>query len=302
MTSELIDVNAVGSEPSVLYHYTDADGLRGIVTSGELWATDAFYLNDASELRYVFQLVVEELDQIERSDSPSPDTVSEVAKMVRLAADIALETIHDDIPFFVACFCEKKDLLSQWRGYAKSVGGFSIGFKRRELEAVDEQRDFGRCEFEKVSYDVYSQRAQLREQLREAIKRYELTGESERDRLSLWQSVMGGYFGEVGFNAVLYKSSGFVEESEWRIVVRARAVELATRSLVHFRTGPMGLIPYVGIDVCGADSRRPLIGEIVVGPTPHPELAERSVRMLLASVGFEDDEVTISHSKIPLRT
>ncbi|HUY99940.1 MAG TPA: DUF2971 domain-containing protein [Thermomicrobiaceae bacterium] len=152
---------AADSEPSLLYHYTDAAGLRGIVTSGELWATDAFYLNDASEFRYVFQLVAEELEQMEQADPPPPDAASEVAEMIRLAADIALETIRDDIPFFVACFCKRKDLLSQWRGYAKGTGGFSIGFKRRELEAVGEDRDFGRCEFRQVSYDAEVQRAEL---------------------------------------------------------------------------------------------------------------------------------------------
>jgi len=118
----------------------------------------------------------------------------------------------------------------------------------------------------------------------------------------LWRSVMGGYFGEVGYNALLYKNPGFAEELEWRIVVHARGTDLAAHSLPCFRTGPMGLVPYVCIDVCDDRSRRPLIGEIVVGPTPHPELAERSVRMLLASVGYEDGEVAIMRSETPLRT
>jgi hypothetical protein len=58
----------------------------------------------------------------------------------------------------------------------------------------------------------------------------------------------------------------------------------------------MGLSPYVWLDVCEDSSRRPLIGEIVVGPTPHPELAERSARRLLASVGYGDGEVGIRRS------
>jgi hypothetical protein len=45
-----------------------------------------------------------------------------------------------------------------------------------------------------------------------------------------------------------------------------------------------------------------LIGEVVIGPTPHPELVERSVRMLLTTVGYKKGEVAITHSEIPLRT
>ena len=44
---------AAGQTPSTpLYHYTDAAGLIGIVTSGALWATHCDYLNDASEFKY----------------------------------------------------------------------------------------------------------------------------------------------------------------------------------------------------------------------------------------------------------
>ena len=38
--------------PHIIHHYTDDNGLRGILQSGKLWLTDAFYLNDPSELRY----------------------------------------------------------------------------------------------------------------------------------------------------------------------------------------------------------------------------------------------------------
>lgn len=39
-----------GATPPRLYHYTDTRGLLGILDSQQLWATHAFYLNDATEL------------------------------------------------------------------------------------------------------------------------------------------------------------------------------------------------------------------------------------------------------------
>src|ERR1022692_1738264 len=40
-----------------LYHYTGAEGALGIVSSGEIWATDADYLNDPSEILYGRDLI-----------------------------------------------------------------------------------------------------------------------------------------------------------------------------------------------------------------------------------------------------
>ena len=37
-----------------LLHYTTLDGLRGILSSGCLWATDASCLNDSSEITHFF--------------------------------------------------------------------------------------------------------------------------------------------------------------------------------------------------------------------------------------------------------
>jgi len=45
-----------------LYHYTTAEGLRGIVESHELWATAAYYLNDSAEVAYGCKVVSEALD------------------------------------------------------------------------------------------------------------------------------------------------------------------------------------------------------------------------------------------------
>ena len=48
---------AVARRPKnfVLYHYTTADGLKGIVQNDELWATSAYYLDDSTEIMYGYQ-------------------------------------------------------------------------------------------------------------------------------------------------------------------------------------------------------------------------------------------------------
>ena len=43
--------------PELLYHYTRAGGLLGIVQGHSIWATDIRYLNDGNEFRYGSGLV-----------------------------------------------------------------------------------------------------------------------------------------------------------------------------------------------------------------------------------------------------
>src|ERR1035441_9565471 len=47
--------------PAVLYHYTTAEGLLGILNEQAFWATDCEFLNDSSEMRYGLQLFTHKL-------------------------------------------------------------------------------------------------------------------------------------------------------------------------------------------------------------------------------------------------
>jgi len=46
---------------TVLYHYTSAEGLKGIIENNELWATSAYYLNDSAEMFYGYGVLREVL-------------------------------------------------------------------------------------------------------------------------------------------------------------------------------------------------------------------------------------------------
>ncbi|MGO9332921.1 MAG: DUF2971 domain-containing protein [Acidimicrobiales bacterium] len=288
-------------DPGLLYHYTDANGLHGILTTGQLWATDARYLNDASELEYAFQLLAEVVNGLTTGSPPPGSPVQEVLNMIQLAADVQQELWRDDFACFVACFCQNPDVLSQWRGYAR--GGYAIGFKRADIESTSTEQQFGPYKFQRVDYDEEAKKKELRAQVISAVETYQRHGMKDQERLPVFQSLVDNYFGRLGFYAPLSKSPGFVEEMEWRIVSRVFSVELAEKGILNFRMDPaLGLVPYVALGVSADRSpRRAHIGEIVIGPTAHPELARRSLRLLLASVGYGEDEVLITHSKVPLR-
>jgi len=45
------------SPEKLLYHYTTVTGLKGIVESQSLWASDVRYMNDSAELKYIISLL-----------------------------------------------------------------------------------------------------------------------------------------------------------------------------------------------------------------------------------------------------
>jgi hypothetical protein len=288
-------------DPKLLYHYTDAKGLCGILSSGKLRATDVLYLNDASELDYVFQLLDEVFDGLAKAGRFGETRADEALNMLRLASSTVQESWHNVFLCFVACFCECKNLLSQWRGYGSRIGGYSIGFNRRQIESVSSNRELGPYEFNRVDYNSEQLKAELVAQFQPYVETGQQHG-TPLERAHAWHSLVQQHFGPIGYFASHHKHPAFVEEKEWRIVRRIRREGLNDSGFPKFRTGPLGLVPYIDLDVSSDDEPlRALVSEIVIGPTPHPELAERSLKLLLASIGYAEGEVIITPSQVPLR-
>ncbi len=99
--------------------------------AGHLYASDVRYMNDSQELKYGASQFVPKLEAAANDSSLSRNK----RYLCRRLADIFNSDDVFDYPMrcFAACFCEDGDLLSQWRGYAKGVGGFAIGFDRDAL-------------------------------------------------------------------------------------------------------------------------------------------------------------------------
>lgn len=100
-----------------VWHFTDASGLHGIVTSGELRASSTVLLNDPQELRYGAR-------RVSRWWHRNRGTIASRSPGFRAIADRHLDAYHKtvlDNPAYVVCASEKR-LLSQWRNYSSSKG------------------------------------------------------------------------------------------------------------------------------------------------------------------------------------
>jgi hypothetical protein len=104
--------NLARAEVNEVWHYTNADGPIGILTSGQIWSTQIACLNDSLEHRY-FAGLVHAAVKVERKPNTDPD----IDVLLRVADDALSNVDTSTEGRFVACFSEVKDDLAQWRGY-----------------------------------------------------------------------------------------------------------------------------------------------------------------------------------------
>jgi hypothetical protein len=271
----------------VLYHYTNADGLKGIIENEELWATSAYYLNDSAEILYGYRVLDSALEEWLKQASPPEDSISRglVTTLRRYFGHDAVER-HIITPIYLSSFCEEDNLLSQWRAYGSS-GGYSVGF-RVPAEGIfyglkpEPPVYTARCV--KVEYDRDRQIQRVLEILDSVLPildEPEVTGAVRSiDSLS-----------PLGFSSLLriiqemlveesigFKDAAFAVEKEWRVVVRSRDLLKQgsddgdhANLKIHFRTARGRLIPYVKLKPDNAPT--PL-----VGGREDPTYRERALR------------------------
>jgi len=114
--------------PDYLYHYTTGGGLIGIFESNKIWASNVLYMNDRSEIFLGLELALTILGA-KKEQASQPETREFLSGMEAILSPT--KWLFD---FYVACFCAKDDLLSQWRGYAGMGNGYSLAVFPEELE------------------------------------------------------------------------------------------------------------------------------------------------------------------------
>lgn len=279
------------SPPRVLYHYTNASGMKGIAESRQLWASNAAFLNDSSEIVYiksVLETVAEELQ------SEFEDELSH--RFLDLIGPMFDDFLLGGYDVYLVCFCEHDDLLSQWRGYPSTGGGYAIGFRSSVIAKNRTLRQ--------VVYDETTQREILRTMLRPACRHLSESAE-DSDKNYLDKALLTGlryHAATVAECSFCFKHPGFAEEREWRLIrVNMRQGNPRQRVKPSFRESANGLLPYLPLEFDPPTGDERPIHEVVVGPNAHPELAVRAAEQLLDAVGYASPVGLVRRSSIPLR-
>ena len=270
--------------PVELFHYTDLSGLQGILENHDLWLTNSRYSNDSEEMTHGCRVVMKVL---QNASTVAPDS--------RYRTRLTELTEQPD-GVYVCCFCEKDNLLSQWRSYAANGTGVSVqvdpnGFSN--LTGSD--CPSGLLRFWRVFYDAGKQEDIIQKAIDYFAPNsvHQTPGQSPGDCASKAAQA-------IQFFVPTFKNSDFSEEKEWRLIFTPSAT---TTLNVRFRVSRNMLTPYYSLkELAGSQGIAPPlpIKGLRIRPSVHKQLNVESARLLLEQNGYIN--VAVAASDTPYRS
>ena len=290
----------VQQAPDLLWHYTDAGGLFGIITHERLWATQTSFLNDSTEVAYGLELVTSAMASYDPRHLKEA-TARHLERFFDPRRASLARWLDQNLDVYVTCFCADGDLLSQWRAYAgrDDAGGYALGMGTDPpLQGWPQDAPGGHeVALRRVLYDPVEQEAACHELIDTLVPILDADPEDAELQRSFARNLVSGV---VEF-ASWCKDPAFEEEQEWRIVyVRNND---SSKLPVRHRMARGLLVPYVELELpCPVE---PLQGHLPVkairlGPGPEPVLKLRGVETFLANFPHFGD-VRLEGSAAPLR-
>ncbi|HDN1331679.1 TPA: DUF2971 domain-containing protein [Escherichia coli] len=260
-----------------IYHYTDLNGLKGIIESGSLWATHFSFLNDSNELTHGMNCLENALQYLR--DDFNPKTL----KFIEQA--LTHFRMHRAAHVYNLSFCLEPDLLSQWRGYGSSQG-VCLEFDDEELLASQEL----------THYQVFKNRV--------LYTKEDSTVEARNEILAFFRQphVQAAINADVMHEMIqatrlahslppFFKNDGFKEEQEFRMVI----LPDSPFEGVNFRVNDSGLVPYL---IIKAKDKLPLTN-VRIGPRSNRAMMMDGISFLLQSRGYTSTR--ISFTETPFR-
>lgn len=281
-----------------LFHYTDASGFKGIIESGNLWATHFEFLNDRQDLRQGEDIVAEEATKLIGEFPEGTPRRSLFEKYIRHHPQMRLS---EQINVCVASLSEEGDLLSQWRAYGSDGSGFVIGFRTLPVPYEKHGNAQAGLTLYRCEYDPLVFRTRARAKLLEMAEAFDGFLNAQPDSKILFdvilESAVTFCFIHFAMEIPRLKNQAFSEEKEWRLVVIPGVNH--EKEIMKFKAVQNGLKPYVEVGVLGADNRIDF-DSVVIGPGQEAERSLRSATLFLKHHGYGSPNL-LRHSLAPYR-
>jgi hypothetical protein len=279
--------------PRLIYHYTNNAGLMGIVEKGELWLTNAAFLNDPRELEHGVE------PALRRIEAASREGRQELAWFVEPLGRSLRENLSEIAHCFICSFSREHDDLGQWRGYGDTGKGYAIGFEAKTLEAAFNARPGGHSQ----SFPLeYSEIALRRIQAEIAALVLPLVAAPRGRRLP--NRVIGRYMGRLAaalaenviLAAILFKHAAYENEREIRFL-EIHAIDGVAD--VRHRSRGYKRVPFTVFDWRRAAPKA--LKKIIIGPGGDLDRCRQFAEECLRAGGFRIRDGMIGKSAIPYR-
>ncbi len=292
----------------IIYHYTSANGLRGIVGSHELWLSNTAFVNDTTEC----EALKSEEDLFDENDFSN--------RYVKEAWSNYLKYDMNRNTLYIVSFSATEDFLGQWRAY----GSYSIGFETNKL---------AKSKFN--LYECIYNKKKIKDWILEKEKADEWKGDCLDETSKRFAAFNLIYAASMKYKNVSYKAEGevrliTVSNHSWGLFPNSPGL-YKLQSPIHFRDHSVykAPLPYVKFFLSNdkqeedepiateqketeeqlkrkrleqeMNQKRELlpIKEIRIGPMVHQKEAELACEILLSEKGYKDVKVILS--EIPYR-
>lgn len=302
--------------PQKIYHYTSADGLHGILSSGTLYFTDSLFLNDRSERKNFYVTLEKELICRQSARETEPGK-AELSELLQIRYFKGKETIFQRLTatdpaqeqaarYFVLSCSEESDSLPMWNYYTHSIhaSGYNIHFDTKKL--LDQLKQHPAVSLfsgsapllcRRVIYDETKKRRGIQTLLDLFCRRWrDCSGQRARERLL---NMLDKAFERL---SLFCKDRAFAHEKEVRIVIASdnRTIHRSSSQKVEggsyqFHKVEDAQVPCLALDVL--EKGRVITG-VTAGPALDKEMAVNGAEYMLYYYGFPQ---TCKVSGVPLR-
>jgi hypothetical protein len=209
---------------------------------------------------------------------------------------------------YICCFSGAADLLSQWRAYSDNGAGYAIGFSvdglRKRCEEHTPNRR-GEIMLSPVQYDIEEQSKIIDKWVNDYLGKYATeTLRQDGGNSFAFSGALLTYKG-LWQDATLCKNPGFMEEDEYRLVLRptlaptatgSRTMALVGPSNLDFRVGGTRLIPFYTFRFNPDD-----VVKILIGPANPERDSHYGIELFLRNKEYHIDPGNIINSKVTYR-
>lgn len=280
-----------------IFHYTDLNGLQGILESKGFWLSEAKFLNDAEELYNGAKLTKSLIEKLIVKERYSP------FKEILLETLAQLKT-YDYKNNYIASFSLKSDDLEQWRAYAKNGSGVCIGLDINKKTTYPHFTQSNLWTLRKVIYNDDIKTWILYSIIFKYFYEYKkdiMNGVTYIDNdyiESLTKSLARVY--------IYFKNKAFESENETRLVYdMGDPLKLFNKK--YYRNVNNVLVPYIcsnDTKLKNGDGKRLEVDllpitKIIVGPTVNQDVTTSSIKNFVEDIGYNKSIVQLS--EIPYR-
>lgn len=268
-------------ETELLYHYTDFNAMRGIISNGEIWLWNLRRMNDSQEMQYFIKKLISAV----KNQLP--------ADLQHKTDFLFSEYLKDfnSLCSYASCFSEYSDDAAQWARYGKNGMGVCIAFNKELLAKIGEESHTPLC---KVNYAANVEELEIVKELSELIKEGRPFTENNEEIKRIFQTLVN--------SSPLFKHPSFISEKEYRLV--SLPTENGCLGKPHFYIEETNIKKYYILnlrDVCTklGFSYSALFEEICIGP--QARVTKDVLADYLSEVGVPELAQKIKISDCPLR-